>query len=112
MSKQDLIIKKLIGYSGIRLLNGKPLQIKPGINLIVGRNGSGKSNFIRLIQSLSTDKPDVSHRIESSFFLHHSNNSISKKRGKDTGKKFGKIPIMEYSYKGKVVSKMSQLISS
>ena len=65
--KQNLTITKLEGYSGIRLLNNQPLVFKPGINLIVGRNGSGKSNLLKIIQSLGQDT-DFSQRIESSFF--------------------------------------------
>ena len=68
MEKKELIISKLEGYSGIRLLNNQPLTFKPGINLLVGRNGSGKSNLIHLINSLGNEKFDLKSKIESSYF--------------------------------------------
>lgn len=42
-------IKHLEGFSGIKLKNGNALEIKKGINLFVGKNGSGKSNLMSLI---------------------------------------------------------------
>lgn len=49
-----LEINSLEGYSGLRLRDNKPLQIKNGINLIVGKNGSGKSNFALLVRYILT----------------------------------------------------------
>ena len=69
MNTKSFVITKLQGYSGIRLKEGKPLMFKPGINLLVGRNGSGKSNLINLIHSITTDHGELKTRIESSFFV-------------------------------------------
>jgi ABC-type multidrug transport system ATPase subunit len=35
----------------------KDLQLKPGINLILGKNGSGKTSFLRMIQDAATNQP-------------------------------------------------------
>lgn len=45
-----LKINFLEGYAGLRLKDGKALEIRKGINLFVGRNGSGKSNLATLIK--------------------------------------------------------------
>jgi recombinational DNA repair ATPase RecF len=50
MNNQNLIFTKLEGYSGIRLKDNMPLEFRPGINLLVGRNGCGKTNLLRLIE--------------------------------------------------------------
>jgi len=40
----------LHGYAGLRLKNNKPIEFKKGINLIIGKNGSGKSNLAVLLK--------------------------------------------------------------
>jgi recombinational DNA repair ATPase RecF len=79
MQDEDLVITKLEGYSGIRLKNNKPLVFKPGINLLVGKNGCGKTNLLRLIQLLATNKGELKGRIESSYFIRHSRAILKKK---------------------------------
>ncbi len=41
---------ELHGYKSIREL--KPFEMNPGINLLIGANGSGKSNFIKFFEML------------------------------------------------------------
>ncbi len=45
-----LKITHLEGYAGLRLKDEKNLEIKKGINLLVGRNGSGKSALTNLVE--------------------------------------------------------------
>jgi len=97
MAKQDLIISKLEGYSGIRLQNNKPLHIKPGINLLIGRNGSGKTNLIQLVNTLANDKPAINQKIESSFFKRHAEKALQKK-GNSITKRFGLIEVVKFSH--------------
>ncbi|MDB4921237.1 ATP-binding protein [Mucilaginibacter sp.] len=40
----------LEGYAGLRLQNNEPIEFKKGINLIIGKNGSGKSNLAWLLK--------------------------------------------------------------
>jgi recombinational DNA repair ATPase RecF len=49
-------ITHLEGYAGLRLKDGKSLEVKKGINLLVGRNGSGKSNLAELIHFIFNDE--------------------------------------------------------
>jgi AAA15 family ATPase/GTPase len=100
MRKPELVINKLAGYSGIRLKNHKPLVFKPGLNLLVGRNGCGKTNLLWLIQALATGKVDLKDRIESSFLMKHAQSCINKK-GSNPEAKFGVITIVEHSINGK-----------
>lgn len=100
MEKKELIISKLEGYSGIRLLNNQPLTFKPGINLLVGRNGSGKSNLIHLINSLGNEKFDLKSKIESSYFSELAKIALRKKGG-SVLKKFATPELIRYQFKGK-----------
>jgi energy-coupling factor transporter ATP-binding protein EcfA2 len=100
MNNQNLIFTKLEGYSGIRLKNNMPLVFRPGINLLVGRNGCGKTNLLRLIQQVAQNKGDLNGRIESSYFFKILRNCIEKK-GASIEKRFGEITIVEHTIKGK-----------
>lgn len=99
MNSKDFVITKLQGYSGIRLRNGSPLVFKPGINLLVGRNGSGKSNLINLIHAITTNQGDLRTRIESSFFVKSLKGRAIKKNS-SIEKSFGQKTIAEYSLRG------------
>lgn len=99
MKDENLIIDKLEGFSGVRLKGKKPLIFKPGINLLVGRNGCGKTNLIRLIQLFATNKGDVSGHIESSYFVKKAEASL-KKHGAAVSDKFGNVTIATHSLKG------------
>lgn len=99
MESKVLTLNKLEGYSGIRLKNGKPLVFKPGINLLVGRNGCGKTNLLRLIQQIATDKGDLKDRIESSFFIKHCRASL-KRTGPSIENRFGAITIAQHTLNG------------
>lgn len=68
MNNDTLTLTKLEGFSGISLKDNKPLIFKPGINLLVGRNGSGKTNLLRFINMVATQSAGMSDRIESSYF--------------------------------------------
>lgn len=68
MNNHNLTITKLEGFSGISLKDNKPLVFKPGLNLLVGRNGSGKTNLLRFINMLATQSAGMTDRIESSYF--------------------------------------------
>lgn len=48
--KQPLDCISLFGYKSIREL--KTLHLQPGLNVLIGANGSGKSNFIRFFEML------------------------------------------------------------
>lgn len=96
MSKQDLIISKLQGYSGIRLQDGSPLHFKAGINLLVGRNGSGKTNLLQLVNSLAITDPDIKNKLESSFFRNKAEYVLQKK-ATDVKRSWGEIEIVNYS---------------
>ncbi|MEQ8928188.1 MAG: ABC transporter ATP-binding protein, partial [Fulvivirga sp.] len=103
MSKQELIISKLVGYSGIRLKNENPLRIKPGINLLVGRNGSGKTNLLKLLQFISRGEADLTRQIESEFYQNQI--QISKGKNSDSIRDaFGQVTIVEYKVENTVGS--------
>lgn len=97
MSKKNLIITKLEGYSGIRLKDGEPLHFKPGINLLVGRNGSGKTNLLQLVNSLSQKEIDIKSKIESSFFRKKAKN-ILKKESTNIRERWGEMELVNYSF--------------
>lgn len=99
MTNQNLTITKLEGYSGIRLLNKKPLTFKNGINLLVGRNGVGKTNLIQLINSMTPENPDIKEKIESSFFKTHAETALNK-HGNNLVKKFGVINVVHFEFNG------------
>lgn len=67
MIKTNLVLHNLQGYAGIRLKDNKELTFFPGLNLLVGRNGCGKSNLIRLVQHIANGQVDIKDKIESSF---------------------------------------------
>lgn len=100
MDDSNIVITNLKGYSGIRLKNNSPLTFKPGINLLVGRNGCGKTNLIRLIQNFSTGQADLTNRLESSFIIDFIN-SRHKRNSNLKVKKFGSGIIAKFSIKGK-----------
>ncbi len=100
MSDRDLVINKLEGYSGIRLKAGKPLVFKPGINLLVGRNGSGKTNLLRLIQAIATNQSDLKERVESSYLLDRLK-VVAKAKGKSFEARFGEVTLVEHRLRGK-----------
>ncbi|MBL7840597.1 MAG: ATP-binding protein [Cyclobacteriaceae bacterium] len=97
MGKNKLIISKLEGFSGIRLKGNRPLVFKPGINLLVGRNGSGKTNLMSLIQRIATGRGDLKNRIESSFFVYHLKEA-AKGNAVDVEKRFGTVTIANYAF--------------
>lgn len=46
----------------------KPIFLKPGINLILGKNGSGKTSLLEMIQSGASNKPQsLSTELQSSY---------------------------------------------
>jgi predicted ATPase len=47
------IMLRRIQVSGFKSLEGFELQFKPGLNVIIGPNGSGKTNIINFIEFLS-----------------------------------------------------------
>lgn len=99
---QNFCINYLQGYSGIRLKNNEPLVFKPSINLLIGRNGSGKSNLIRLIHFIATNNGDVSGKIESSFFqdwlIKYKSETLE--QHDKPGKNISGPNIVEHSFKG------------
>jgi energy-coupling factor transporter ATP-binding protein EcfA2 len=97
----NLVFQKLDGYSGIRLKNGKPLTFRPGINLLIGRNGSGKTNLLRLIQMIASSEDYLSGHVESSFFLEKAKGALNKSGSDSIDKKFGKPIIAKFRIKGK-----------
>ncbi|HEX8040298.1 MAG TPA: AAA family ATPase [Chryseosolibacter sp.] len=99
MNKSDLVITKLEGFSGIRLRNEAPLVFKPGINLLVGRNGCGKTNLLRLIQRIATDKGDLAGRIETSFLLKKASR-VLQHNVKSIEDAFGEPTLVEYHLGG------------
>lgn len=99
MDNKELIITKLEGYSRIRLLNNQPLTFKPGINLLVGRNGSGKSNLIHLINSFGNERVDLKSKIESSYFCQLAEEALKMGEGNPITK-FGIHEIVNYRFRG------------
>lgn len=71
---------------------------KPGLNLLVGRNGSGKSNLIALLHHIATDNGDLKGKIESSFFAKQLSGTLRHK-GKAIEQKFGQPTIAKYSFR-------------
>lgn len=104
---KSLVIRDIYGYAGIRLLEGKPLEIRPGINLLVGRNGSGKSNLIRLIQYLVTSNGDIRRAVESSVFKKYAENTV--KSDKEIHRAFGSIELVKYLFMRKKFSVSAHL---
>jgi energy-coupling factor transporter ATP-binding protein EcfA2 len=103
IKNRNLTITKLQGYSGIHLKDNRPLVFKPGINLLVGRNGSGKSNLISLVQQIVTNRGDLKERIESSCFAKHLQKCLKKTRT-NIESRFGEVKIAEYKLGGKAGS--------
>jgi len=99
MNKKELTITMLEGYSGIRLKNNKPLTFKPGINLLVGRNGSGKSNLIYLVNCLGNEKFDLRSKIESSYFTELANSALIEK-GDTPFERFGSHKMVQHVFRG------------
>jgi ABC-type molybdenum transport system ATPase subunit/photorepair protein PhrA len=95
-------ISKLEGYSGIRLRNEKPLNFRSGINLMVGRNGCGKTNLLRLIQQICSGKGDAnSSRIESSFLLRSFSGILGDENFNWNNPKFPRPKIASFTFNGK-----------
>ncbi len=106
MSRKDFIITKLEGYSGIRLLDNQPLCFSPGINLLVGRNGSGKTNLLRLIQSIFQETSGTENYLETSYLQSLRREIL--KQCEDYRDEYiidqdilGEIQIISYSYHNK-----------
>lgn len=107
----SLIISKLEGFSGLKLRDETTLEIKQGINLLVGRNGSGKTNLLSLIHKIYNNKQELSpNTLESSLLRKIANNIKTIKRdsqGENIRKgDFGKIAFCNFSLnevKGKLI---------
>ncbi|MEQ9100377.1 MAG: AAA family ATPase [Imperialibacter sp.] len=100
MNSQNLVISKLVGYSGIRLKDEEPLTLRPGINLLVGRNGCGKTNLLSLIQTICTGNGDLAGRVESSFLIEFCENFL-RNYNDNTTKNIHSKSIVEYCMRGK-----------
>lgn len=100
MKKENLFIDKLEGFSGIRLRDQKPLVFKPGINLLIGRNGCGKTNLLRLVQLIATGHGDLSGYIESSYFNEKAKASLEN-QGTSILEKFDNVTLVSHSLRGK-----------
>ena len=101
MNNQNLIFTKLEGYSGIRLKNNKPLTFKSGINLLVGRNGSGKTNLLQLINQICLGKGDLKGKVESSYFLKKFKPYLKDDNFDWNNPKFKNVKIIQYEFMGK-----------
>lgn len=69
------------------------------MNLIVGKNGSGKTNLLRLIQLIATGKGDLKGRIETTMLTKHSKAAL-KKKNKNIEELFGSLTIAEHCLNG------------
>lgn len=74
-----LTIKKMSGFAGLRLKDDRPLEIKKGINLIVGRNGSGKSNLASLVKFIFNQNYKPEKKLFESPFLEEIRHRIEEK---------------------------------
>ncbi len=49
--RKDLLISK-VHLKGFKSINDLTVDLKPGLNILIGRNGSGKSNFLEFLELL------------------------------------------------------------
>ena len=64
-----LKITLLEGYAGLRLKNNEPIEIKKGLNLLIGKNGSGKSNLAALIKYIFSSDLQTNKKVFESTFI-------------------------------------------
>lgn len=58
---------RTIDVSGFRSLNGFHLELKPGLNVLVGANGAGKTNILKFLEFASSlCKNPLSHAVSQS----------------------------------------------
>lgn len=72
---------KNITMNGGKIFDGLALSLQPGINAIVGKNGTGKSNFVRslynVLASDGSNRKKFAHLLDSSVLL------VEMQNGKD-----------------------------
>ncbi|MBX2896794.1 MAG: ATP-binding protein [Cyclobacteriaceae bacterium] len=99
MSNTGLVISALNGFSGISLRNGSPLIFRPGINLMVGRNGCGKSNLMQLIHLATTGRGEVKDLVEVQLLVKQIEKCMAPTH-QSIEECFGELSIAEFTYKG------------